>query len=196
MKEMHIEADRQHPVQLETDRLILRPWKPEDAEELFGLACDPEIGPAAGWSPHQTLEDSRQVLEHVLMVPEIWAVVLKATGKPAGNISLLQGKQANLCLAEGEAEIGYWIGRAYWGQGLIPEAAQALIAHGREDLALTRIWCGWFDGNEKSRRVQEKLGFVYHHTCNDVPVPLMNETRIGHTNLMTKEQWIEKWQGI
>ena len=117
MKEMHIEADRQHPVQLETDRLILRRWKQEDAEELFGLACDPEIGPAAGWSPHQTLEDSRQVLEHVLMVPEIWAVVLKATGKPAGNISLLQGKQANLCLAEGEAEIGYWIGRAYWGQG-------------------------------------------------------------------------------
>ena len=38
MKEMRIEADRQHPVQLETDRLILRPWKPEDAEELFGLA--------------------------------------------------------------------------------------------------------------------------------------------------------------
>ena len=117
MKEMRSEADRQHPVQLETDRLIMRRWKQEDAEELFGLACDPEIGPAAGWSPHQTLEDSRQVLEHVLMVSGTWAVVLKATGKPAGNISLLQGKQANLCLAEGEAEIGYWIGRAYWGQG-------------------------------------------------------------------------------
>lgn len=182
MKEMHIEADRQHPVQLETDRLILRPWKQEDAEELFGLACDPEIGPAAGWSPHQTLEDSHQVLEHVLMVSGTWAVVLKATGKPAGNISLLQGKQANLCLAEGEAEIGYWIGRAYWGQGLIPEAAQALIAHGREDLALTRIWCGWFDGNEKSRRVQEKLGFRYDRTESDVPCAIPGVLHTVHVS--------------
>ena len=49
------------------------------------------------------------------------------------------------------------------------------------------------DGNNKSKRVQEKVGFVYHHTCNEVPVPLMNEIRVGHTNFMTKESWESKY---
>ena len=77
---------------------------------------------------------------------------------------------------------GYGIGRAYWGQGLIPEAAQALIAHGREDLTLTRIWCGWFDGNEKSRRVQEKLGFRYDRTEPDVPCAIPGVLHTVHVS--------------
>ena len=163
------ESGTQKPMQLETERLILRPWKSEDAEELYLLARDPEIGPAAGWLPHENVEDSAQVLEHVLMVPETWAVVLKDTGKPAGSISLMPGSRSHLPLPADEAEIGYWIGRQYWGRGLIPEAAAALIDHGKEDLGLARIWCGWFDGNEKSRRVQEKLGFRYDRTDRDIP---------------------------
>lgn len=54
---------------------------------------------------------------------------------------------------------------------------------------MTTIWCGYYEGNQKSKRVQEKLGFEYHHTCDAVPVPLLNETRICHTNIMTKEMW-------
>ena len=45
------------------------------------------------------------------------------------------------------------------------------------------------DGNNNSKRVQEKLGFTYHHTCQEVDVPLMNEIRVGHTNFLTKEKW-------
>ena len=73
--------------------------------------------------------------------------------------------------------------------GYMPEAARELLRHGFEDLGMKKIWCGYYDGNDKSKRVQEKLGFVYHHTCEDVPVPLLHEVRIGHTNLMTKEHW-------
>ena len=51
------------------------------------------------------------------------------------------------------------------------------------------VWCGFYDGNQKSKRVQEKLGFVFHHTCSEVPVPLLHETRVEHVNVMTKEQW-------
>lgn len=54
---------------------------------------------------------------------------------------------------------------------------------------MTTIWCGYYDGNIKSKRVQEKLGFSYHHTCDDVPVPLLGEVRVGHTNVLTKETW-------
>ena len=71
----------------------------------------------------------------------------------------------------------------------MPEAAEELLRYGFEGLGMTTIWCGYYDGNEKSRRVQEKLGFLFHHTCACVPVPLLQETRIGHTNILTKVRW-------
>lgn len=67
-----------------------------------------------------------------------------------------------------------------------------MIQRGFEELHMTTIWCGYYDGNEKSKRVQQKLGFQYHHTCNEVPVPLMNEVRVGHTNVLTREMWQQK----
>ena len=51
------------------------------------------------------------------------------------------------------------------------------------------VWCGYYDGNEKSRKVQTKLGFVYQHKTEGLEVSLMNEIRTGHCNLMTKERW-------
>ena len=86
---------------------------------------------------------------------------------------------------------------ASWDTGLenhFGEEANELLRHGFEELGMTTIWCGYYDGNHKSKRVQEKVGFVYHHTCEEVPVPLMNEIRVGHTNYMTKEQWESKWK--
>ena len=90
-----------------------------------------------------------------------------------------------------ECELGYWLGKPFWGNGYMPEVAKALMDYGFNKLGLNAVWCGYYDGNTKSKRVQEKLSFVYHHTCNEVPVPAMNEIRIGHVNLMTKERWIE-----
>ena len=69
------------------------------------------------------------------------------------------------------------------------ETERLLLRHGFETLGMSVIWCGYYDGNEKSKRVQEKVGFIFHHTCEEVEVPLMNEIRVGHTNFMTKERW-------
>ncbi len=71
----------------------------------------------------------------------------------------------------------------------MPEAARELLRHAFLDLNLVRIWCGYYDGNEKSKRVQEKLGFKYQWTTGDAPVPQMGETRKGHVSLLTKEEW-------
>ena len=92
---------------------------------------------------------------------------------------------------EDECELGYWLGKPFWGRGYMPEAAGELLRRGFEDLGMTTIWCGYYDGNEKSKRVQQKLGFVYHHTADDVEVPLLNEIRIGHSSILTKEQWLK-----
>ena len=174
---------------LKTDRLILRPWEEEDAEECYKYAKDPRVGPAAGWPVHTDIENTRQVIREILMVPETYAIVLKETGLPVGSISL--HFHSDLAQKDDECELGYWIGVPCWGQGLVPEAARELLRHAFEDLEMARVWCGYYEGNEKSKRVQEKLGFKYQRTTENVPVPMMGETRTGISNLMTKEEWME-----
>ncbi len=177
---------------LQTKRTILRPWTENDAEECFKYAKDPRVGPAAGWPVHTSAENSRQIIKDFLAVPETYSVVLKETNLPVGSIGLHFNSgliNSGLTTKDDEAELGYWIGVPYWGQGLIPEAAKEMLRHAFEDLDLERVWCGYFDENEKSKRVQEKLGFVYQWTSDNVPVPQMGELRKGHVNLMTREHW-------
>lgn len=99
------------------------------------------------------------------------------------------GENSNIGLENDEGEIGYWIGVPYWGQGIIPEAVKELMRHGFEELGLKGIWCGYYDGNEKSLRVQEKCGFKYHHSEKNVEVHLLNDVRTEHFTCITKEQW-------
>ena len=171
---------------LETKRLTLRPWRESDAEDLYIYASDPEVGPPAGWPPHTSVENSREIIRAVLSAPETYAVCLKENGKPIGSIGFHRN---DLAQSDDEYELGYWIGKPFWGQGYIPEASREMLRYAFEDLKMNRIWCGYYDGNEKSRRVQEKLGFVYQQRTEGIEVRQMNEIRIGHSNLMTKERW-------
>ena len=91
-------------------------------------------------------------------------------------------------MRQGEAEVGYWIGRPYWGLGLIPEAVAALLARCFGDLRLDAVWCAHYDGNTNSRRVIEKSGFRFHHTNHGVVSPL-GDRRTEHFYIMTKEDY-------
>ena len=77
----------------------------------------------------------------------------------------------------------------YWGQGLIPEGVNKLLRYAFENLQQTTVWCGYYDGNEKSKRAQEKCGFTYSHTEENKPVPLMNDFRTEHFTKITLEDW-------
>ena len=176
---------------LETERLILRKWTEEDAESLFEYAKDPEIGPAAGWPPHKSVEESRAVIKNVFDGAECYAICEKEKNIAIGAVELKLNGHTNITKRDDECELGYWLGQPFWGRGYMPEASRELLRHGFEDLGMTTIWCAYYDSNLKSKRVQEKLGFVYHHTCNEVPVPLLHEVRVEHTNVMTKEHWEE-----
>jgi len=178
-------------MQLVTMRLILRPWRESDAESLYAYARDPRVGPIAGWPPHTSVEYSRRIIRNVLSAEETYAVTLKSENDRAvGSIGLLRGAASNLLLREKAGEIGYWIGAPYWGRGLIPEATEELIRHAFVDLGLENLWCGYFDGNEKSKRAQAKCGFTYHHTVPDVPWPPMGDIRTEHITLLTKGRWL------
>ncbi len=136
---------------------------------------------------HTSVESSGQIIRDVLSKPGIFAIVLKETGLPVGSIGL--HFHSDLARKDDECELGYWLGVPYWGRGIVPEAAREILRHAFEDLKLARVWCGYYDGNTKSRRVQEKLGFTYQWTNDDTPVPQMGETRKGHVNLLTREAW-------
>ena len=178
-------------ITLQTERLTLRPWKENDAEALYRYACNPNIGPITGWPPHTSVENSHEIIKTVLSAPENYAVVLKETGEVIGSIGIMMTRSEvnSAKTADNECEIGYWIGEPYGGQGLIPEAINELLRYAFEDLRQTTVWCGYYDGNKKSKRAQEKCGFVYSHTEENKPVPLLNEVRTEHFTKITLEDW-------
>ena len=124
-----------------TERLIFRAWEENDAADLFALASDPQVGPEAGWPPHKSVEDN---------------MLIGCAGLKMGKDSC-SGKQD-------EPELGYWIGRQFWGKGYATEAGERLLRHAFEDMNSNAVWCCYYDGNARSKRVQEKLGFTYVRT--------------------------------
>lgn len=174
---------------LKTQRLILRPWNEDDAEDLYKYASDPDVGPIAGWPVHTSVKNSLEIIRTVLSLPETYAVCLKDDNKAIGSIGLKMGAATDMTDRRDECELGYWLGKPFWGQGIIPEAAKELLRYAFEDLKMRAVWCGYYDGNIKSKRVGEKCGFRYHHAVENLDVPLVGEVRTGHTTLLTKEDW-------
>ena len=97
---------------LTTERLVLRPWQEEDAESLYRYACNGQVGPAAGWKPHESVEESRRIIRTVLSQPDTLAVLLRE--RPEETIGSVGVFPTDAPDAAGEPEIGYWIGRPFW----------------------------------------------------------------------------------
>lgn len=174
---------------METERLSFRRWQDSDAAELFRYAVDPSVGPIAGWPPHKSIDDSLWTIQNVFPKDDTYAMILKETGLPIGCISLMTSSTHDLQTSE--YELGYWLGKPYWGKGLMTEAAQEIVRYAFEELNTEKIWCGYYEGNQRSARVQEKIGFVPNCINENVDVPLMGEQRTEYLSLLTKEQWEE-----
>ena len=174
---------------LQTKRLILRRWEDSDAESLFTYAKDPEVGPIAGWPPHQSVEESLAVIRNVLNGREAYALCLKSDHKAIGAIELKLNGHTDMTARDDECELGYWLGKPFWGVGLMPEAVSEILCHAFEDIGMTKVWVGYYEGNTKSKRVLEKCGFRYQWKSEGVEVPLMHETRTGYVSSISKEQW-------
>lgn len=177
---------------LKTERLILRPWEATDAHSLYEYAKNPEVGPIAGWPPHKNVEESVHVIQNVFCGKECYAICRKEDNIAIGAIELKLNGTTDMTDRDDECELGYWIGRPFWGNGYVPEAARELLRRGFEDLGMQTIWCGYYDGNTQSKRVQEKCGFVYVRTTENVELSLLGKKRTLHSNRMTKEMWFKQ----
>lgn len=183
------------PTTLQTERLVLRPWRESDAEVLFRYASDPDVGPAAGWLPHQSVKESAQVIRDVLAVPESYAITLResddtvAADIPVGAIGLKVGEASNLAIGCDQAELGYWIAKPLWGKGYMPEAVRALMHHAFCDLKLVALWLGHSSDNDQSRRVAEKTGFVRQRSIKDRPRKVVGDYKTEDVNWITRDEW-------
>lgn len=185
-------AEKSDKVIFKTERLILRPWETSDVEYLYEYAKDPDVGTAAGWAPHKSIEESREILRDILMAPESYAVVLKSRGYPIGSISFLIGEKSNIDISDEDAEIGYWIAKPFWGRGIMPEAIEEMLRHGFEDLHFSRIWAEHFEENQRSYRVLFRCGFRYHSTKRNMYVVRLDEYRTIDVRSLSLKRWKRK----
>jgi len=145
---------------METNRLLLRPWRESDAEALFKYASNPDVGPRAGWPPHKTVKESKEIIRTVFHNDTTWAIELKETGEPIGCIGYLPSDGCKIPARDGEPLVGYWIAKPYWNQGICTEALQAMLDHIRNTTDYKSLISGHFIDNPASGRVMEKCGFV------------------------------------
>lgn len=145
---------------IETDRLILRRWSEDDAEDLFRYASDSRVSEMALWPCHTSLEMSREVIRQYFAPNEYtFAVVCKQTDEVIGCIGLVPDGDEHYALKNREREVGYWIGYPHWGRGFATEALLAFILYCRESVGLESLLLTTDMRNKASRRVAEKCGF-------------------------------------
>ncbi len=146
---------------LQTQRLTLRPFTLDDAPAVQKLAGDPAIADTTLNIPHPYADGMAeawikgQADAFARKGNYTYAITRRDDGILLGAIGLTQDQRHN------RAEMGYWIGKLYWGQGYATEAARALLAYGFEALQLNKIYATYFKRNPASGRVMQKIGMTY-----------------------------------
>ena len=163
-------------IEIETNRLLLRPWKMEDLDDFYRYASVPGVGEKAGWIHHQSKEETLQILTHFIDGKHTFALVDKSSGTVIGSLGIeeygLEDKLSEFFSYQGRS-LGYVLSKDYWGNGLMTEAVQAVISYLFDTLNYDFLLCGHFDVNLASKRVQEKCGFKPYRKLNF-------STKLGH----------------
>ncbi|MDF2906798.1 MAG: hypothetical protein K0R34_2119 [Herbinix sp.] len=148
-------------ITLETERCILRSFELSDLEDFYEYAKNPNIGPNAGWPPHSNSEVSKEILMSFMENEEVWAIVYKEHNKVIGSIGLHKDQ---LRTTTDVKMLGYVLSEDYWGLGIMPEAAGAVVDYAFQYLDISLLTVQHHYRNVRSKRVIEKLGFRYEGT--------------------------------
>jgi len=145
---------------LQTPRLLLRPYTEDDIAELVALIGAREVAATTLRIAHPYMEeDARKFFVLAREPHRLWlAITLRDDGRQIGGIGLTVDEQHR------HAELGYWLGVAFWRQGYAYEAAREMLRYGFEELRLNRIFASHFKHNPASGYVLKKLG-MRHEGC-------------------------------
>ncbi len=147
---------------IETDRLILRPFKQSDLQDFFNYASVEGVGEMAGWKHHESIAKTQQILDLFIREDKVFAVCLKDSNRVIGSLGVEKyGMEDKLTEFDGYygREIGYVLSKDYWGKGLMPEAVRAVTDYLFRQLNYDFLICGYYNFNSQSKRAQEKCGF-------------------------------------
>ena len=148
-------------IEIQTERLRLRPWRTDDLDDLYAYASIDGVGQMAGWSPHQSKEESAKILQMFIDGRKTFAVEYQ--GHVIGSLGIEYYDETlspELKDLKGR-EIGYVLSKEHWGKGMMPEAVKAVIDWMFEHTEADFLTCGYFVWNRQSQRVQEKCGFRF-----------------------------------
>lgn len=169
-----------------SERLILREWRESDSSDLYQYAKSDLVGPNAGWKPHKDENESKDIIKMFITNDDVYAIVLKSQNKVIGSIGFHNRKPDEKLDNLEQRKIRYVLNPKYWGNGYVPEAVNCLINYGFKQLNLDLIWCGHYDFNNKSKRVNEKCGFKYKFTKSEKIKLLDNKEVLVHKN----KKWV------
>ncbi len=163
---MYLTIDLKHTT-LETDRLILRPWTWDDLDDFYAYASVDGVGQMAGWNPHRSRDESRQILEKFMEHGDVLAIEHREDRRVIGSLGMHKPRFESLPPEQNPyphlqiCEIGYVLAKPYWGRGLMPEAVRRVQTYLFEELSADLIFVSHYDFNTQSRRVIEKCGFTF-----------------------------------
>lgn len=149
-------------IRIETERLVLRPWRQSDLEDFYTYASVEGVGEMAGWTHHKDRGESQAVLNSFMEEKKTFALEWKATGQVIGSLGIEEYNAAEFDEPDLYGrELGYVLSRDHWGRGLMTEAVGAVIDYCFNMLHYDFLMCGHFIRNDRSRRVVEKSGFQF-----------------------------------
>lgn len=157
--------NHQGTIKIKTERLILMKFKMEDAAVMYrNWASDDEVTKYLTWPTHTSVDVTRKVLEEWTQNysrPDFytWAIELKEIGEPIGSLSVVKYDEKTA-----SASIGWCMGKQWWGQRIMPEAARAVLEYLFESVEFNRIAAKHDRNNTKSGRVMQKIGMVCEGT--------------------------------
>ena len=185
---MNAEIDVSNTV-LRTERLIIRPWRPSDLEDLYAYASVDGVGQMAGWPPHKSLSDSQWILDRFIAHKKTFAIEYE--GRAVGSVGVEKYKEEQYpeFAAKRCREIGYVLAKDLWGRGLMPEAVREVIRWCFEEAGLDALFCGHFLYNTQSERVQEKCGF--RHYAYGTFETQLGTVEAHEVRILTKEDWLQ-----
>ncbi|MBR2805479.1 MAG: GNAT family N-acetyltransferase [Oscillospiraceae bacterium] len=176
---------------LRTGRLILRPWRENDLENLFRYASVDGVGQMAGWLPHKDIEESGKILRMFMDSKSTFCIEYEGRAVGSLGIDMYDEKQFPEFNSLRCREIGYVLAKECWGKGLMTEAVKEVIRYLFEEEGLDCIFCGHFLRNAVSARVQEKCGFK-HYRFTEYET-FMGTVEDNEINILTREDW-EKYK--
>ena len=143
-------------MRIETERLILRHIVEEDADDIYEYCKNPEVGPRAGWEPHTSIENTRELMTQVFIgQPHVFGII-DSSNKMIGSVGFLPDPHrpdTNVLM------LGYALAQECWGKGYMTEAAQAVVAYGFDTVDAPLLTSNTYDFNLASQKVLEHCGF-------------------------------------